>query len=328
MTKNMIKKIITLTLISFLGFSCSSNKKKEEPTAEKNYLEAHKILKRKNYSEAADLFDKIDDDFPFSKWGPKAKTMAVYSRYKNEEYDKLTQIVDDFTRLNPTSEHNPYLLYMKGRAYFNQIPHIKRAQDDSQVSSYVFRELIARYPDSKYAIDAKSKLGFIDEHIAGHIMEIGRVEIQNKNYIGALKHFTKITNRYRYTKQISEANFRIYEIFTKLGIKSEAIKAKKILIDQYPDSNWAKLITGKTLLAKIEEKVTIKDIEIKLENEKEKVKIYEEIEKPDNQKPVSPKVKSYKFLSPKEIDSPSTSQEYEYDKVKIYKFPPRTEFND
>jgi len=273
MTKEMIKKIITLSLIAFLGFSCSSNKKEDLPTAEKNYLEAHKVLKQKSYSEAGDLFDKIDDDFPFSKWGPKAKTMAVYSRYKNEEYDKLTQIVDDFTRLNPISEHNPYLLYMKGRAYFNKIPHIKRAQDDSQVSSYVFRELIARYPDSAYAKDAKSKLSFIDEHISGHIMEIGRVEIKNKNYIGALKHFTKITNRYRYTRQVSEAYFRIYEVFTKLGINSEADKIEKILINKYPESYWKKYITGEISVQTT--KKNKREIEVELEDNR---KIIVEVE--------------------------------------------------
>ncbi|MBL6664677.1 MAG: outer membrane protein assembly factor BamD [Rickettsiales bacterium] len=236
----MIKKFTTYIFIILLAFSCSSNKKKETPTAEKDYLKAYKVLKRKNYSEAGDLFEKIDDDYPFSKWGSKAKTMAVYARYKNEEYDKLSTIVDDFTKLNPVSEYNPYLLYMKGRAYFNKIPHIKRAQDDTQISSYVFRELIARYPDSEYAKDAKSKLNFIDEHIAGHIMEIGQNEIKNKNYIGALKHFQKITYRYRYTEQISESYFRIYEIFTKLGINSEALKAKRILETRYADSYWVK----------------------------------------------------------------------------------------
>lgn len=233
----MTKKLITLLFIGIFTFSCASKDTKKQPSAESDYLKAYKALERKNYIEAGDLFEKIDDDFPFSKWGPKAKTMAVYARYKNEEYDKLTQIVDDFIKLNPNSQYNPYLLYMKGRSYFNKIPHIKRAQDDSQISSYVFRELIARYPNSDYAQDAKSKLSFIDEHIAGHIMEIGRNEIKDQNYIGALKHFQRITNRYRYTSQLSEAYFRIYEIFTKLGIDSEAQKAKALIINR---DKWLK----------------------------------------------------------------------------------------
>lgn len=238
----MIKKIISLTLLIFCLISCASNKDEKKSTPEQAYLRAYKLLKRQNYQEAAKLFDQIDDDFPFSKWGPKAKTMAVYAKYKEEEYDDLAKIVDNFIKLNPNSEYNSYLLYMKGRAYFNKIPNISRAQDDTQISSYVFRELIAKYPNSKYAKDAKSKLSFIDEHIAGHIMEIGRIEINQKNYIGALKHFKKVGYRYRYTSQVAESYFRIYEIFTKLGINSQAKYAKAILQEKYPDSYWAKNI--------------------------------------------------------------------------------------
>ena len=137
MTKNMIKKIITLTLISFLGFSCSSNKKKEEPTAEKNYLEAHKILKRKNYSEAADLFDKIDDDFPFSKWGPKAKTMAVYSGFTEG-----VQLFSSFAILLNFPRHN----LMKGMGQIvtwsirDETLHVENV-------SKLFRTFIAENPE-------------------------------------------------------------------------------------------------------------------------------------------------------------------------------------
>lgn len=237
------KKILVFNLILFLSFSCSTKKEKPEPSAEKAYLEAMKLLKSKSFFESAEAFEKIDDDFPFSKWALKAKTIAVYAYYKNEDYEKLNEVANDFIRLNPANDYVSYMLYMKGISHYNKIPNITKSQDDTQESSYIFRELIARYPDSKYAIDAKSKLDYIDEHLAGHLMSIGRYQIKVKNYIGAIKYFQKVTSRYHYTNQVSEGYFRLAEIYYKIGLLEEAKKAVDILKESYPQSNWSKKLT-------------------------------------------------------------------------------------
>lgn len=235
-----MKKLLFLLLIPALLFSCS--KKKDEPTgAEISYSKSMALLKDKNYNEAATEFEKIDDDFPFSKWAVKAQTMAIYARYKNEDYDKMVQNSDDFLRLNSSSEYVPYVFYMKGLAYYNRIPRIDRAQDNTQQSSFTFRELIARFPQTDYATDAKEKLLFIDEHLAGAKMSVGRYQIMTQNYVGAIASFTEVVSRYRQTKQIPEAYFRLTEIYDKIGLKDEASKAKKQLLTRFPESHWAEL---------------------------------------------------------------------------------------
>lgn len=234
-----MKKIIFLPLIFVALFSCSK-KENEKTNAETAYLEAAKLLKKKDYSEAATEFEKIDDEYPFSRWAVKAQTMAVYARYKREEYAKVASNVEDFVRLNPSSEYVPYMLYMKGLTYYNQIPAIDRAQDNTQQASFIFRELIARFPDSNYSEDAKSKLSFIDEHLAGAKMSVGRYQIRVRNYVGAVISFNEVISRYRYTKQVPEAYFRLFEIYNKIGLRDEAKKINKELKQKFSDSEWAK----------------------------------------------------------------------------------------
>jgi outer membrane protein assembly factor BamD len=238
-----MKKFLLLLIIPFLLFSCS--KKDEKTSAEISYVKAMKLLKSKNYSEAASDFEKIDDDFPFSKWALKGQTMAVYARYKDEDYVKLLTVVDDFLRLNSSSEYVPYMLYMKGLSYYNQIPNIERAQDNTQQASFAFRELVARFSNSDYASDAKEKLIFVDEHLAGARMSVGRYQIKNKNYIGAIGNFSEVIERYRQTKQVPEAYFRLIEIYRKVGLKTEAEKAQKQLIERFPENYWTKLAEKK-----------------------------------------------------------------------------------
>ena len=232
-------KIFYIIAVFSLLFSCS--KKDEKTSAEIEYVKAMNLLKEKSYAEAATTFEKIDDDYPFSKWASKAQTMAVYARYKEEDYGKLIQITDDFLNLNPSSEYVSYMLYMKGLSYYNQIPAITRAQDDTQHSSFIFRELIARFPESDYSLDAKEKIAFVDEHLAGAKMSIGRYEIINQNYVGAISYFSEVIYRYRQTKQVPEAYFRLVEIYCKIGLKEEAKKAQRELNSKFPDNHWTKL---------------------------------------------------------------------------------------
>jgi len=234
-----MKHVLCLALAFLLLISCA--KKDEKNDAEISYTKAMKLLNKKNYSEAAAEFEKIDDDFPFSKWAIKGQTMAVYARYKEEDYTKLLTVADDFLRLNPNSEYVPYVLYMKGLSYYNQVPSIESAQDHTQQSSFAFRELIARFPNTDYSADARAKLEFIDEHLAGTKMSIGRYQIRSQNYVGAIDNFKEVIARYRQTKQVPEAFFRLAEISYKIGLKDEGKKAVKQLQSRFPENYWTNL---------------------------------------------------------------------------------------
>lgn len=234
-----IQKLLLIFTLACL-FSCA-NKADEKDSAEVAYTKAAKLLKQRSFTEAAEAFEKIDGEYPFSKWAVKAQPMAVYARYKSEDYSKLLQLVDDFLRLNPASEYVPYMLYMKGLSYYNQIPSIERAQDNTQQASFIFRELIARFPNDEHSADAREKLSFIDEHLAGAKMSVGRYQIKVQNYVGAIENFREVTIRYRQTNQVPEAYFRITEIYYKIGLKSEAQKAFNLLSQKFPENTWTQL---------------------------------------------------------------------------------------
>lgn len=231
-------KFLIVLLITFAIFSCAK-KKEEVPTGESSYIKAKKLLDEKNYAEAAKEFEKIDDDFPFSKWAAKSQNMAVYAFYKNKDYTDVVRAVDDFIRINPSNETIPYMYYMKALSYYDQIPDIERAQDNTRLSSATFRELIARFPNTDHAIDARDKLEFIDEHIAGAKMAVGRYQVTQENYVGALKNFHEVAGRYSYTNQGPEAFYRLVEIYHKIGLKNEALKMRDQLEARFSNNEWA-----------------------------------------------------------------------------------------
>jgi len=220
--------------------SCAT--KEEKSTAETLYLNAYKLLKNKDYNESAKEFEKIDDEFPFSKWALKGQVMAGYAYFKDKEFDKVINISEDFVRLNPTSKYVPYMLYLRGLCYYLQIPNIDRSQDNSKLVSAIFRELIVKFPADQHALDAKEKLEFIDEHIAGSILEQARQQINQKNFVGAINNLQLVIERYRYTKQIPESYFRLAEIYWYLGDKIEFGKVKAIMQRDLQNTYWYKKI--------------------------------------------------------------------------------------
>ncbi len=236
--KNKIFKNIALIFCLIL-FSCKTTEEKKE-TAESSYLKALESLNDKNYNEAAKAFEKIDDDYPFSKWAAPAQTMAVYAYYKDKSYSDIIRVVEDFIRINPTNEAISYMLYMKALSYYEQIPQISRAQDNTRLAFAGFRELIARFPQSNYANDAEEKLNYINEHLAGAKMSVGRYQITQENYVGALKNFNEVVSRFSHTNQAAEGYYRLVEIYTKLGINNEARMAYLQLSTNYPQNYWYK----------------------------------------------------------------------------------------
>jgi len=233
---NFLYRFLLIFFISLNLLSCKSQEPKITP--EYLYLKAYQLLEDKDYLMSAEAFEKIDDEFPFTKWSIKGQVMALYANYRLKEYEKVIQLADDFIKLHPNNEYVPYMLYMKGLSYYYKIPSIERAQDYTKEASLAFRELIARFSNNPYAYDALERINFVDEHLAGAQMSIARFQIESKNYVGALEHLNEVISRYRNTNQVSEAYYRMVEIYFRIGLKDEAREVVRILQDKFPDNYW------------------------------------------------------------------------------------------
>jgi len=233
-----MKKSLQIFTILILVLTCSCSKDKDKPSAELNYTKAVKKLKNKDFSSAAEDFEKISDEYPLSKWGIKAQPMAAYCFYKEEKLADVVRVSEEFIKNNPSNPDVAYMQYLKSIAYYDQMNDIDRAQDNARSASSAFRELIARFSNSEYTKDAREKLVLVDEHIAGAKMAVGRYQLQSGNYIGAIKNFQDVVNNFTRTNQTPEAYFRLFEAHQKLGLTSSAEDYRQTLNQTYPDNKW------------------------------------------------------------------------------------------
>ena len=123
-------------------------------------------------------------------------------------------------------------------SYYQQIADVTRDQSTTQLASNAFGELIRRYPDSRYAADARLKLDLIKDHLAGKEMEIGRFYERSGHWLAAVYRFRTVIDQYQTTTHTPEALERLVETNLALGIPDEAWKAAAVLGKNYPDSYW------------------------------------------------------------------------------------------
>src|SRR5690606_1985102 len=112
------------------------------------------------------------------------------------------------------------------------------------------KRVVERFPDSKYARDAKLKLDLTQDHLAGKEMEVGRYYLDRKQYQAAINRFQRVVTNFQTTTHVPEALHRMTESYLALGIYDEAKKTAAVLGHNYPHSSWYrdsyKLMTGKT----------------------------------------------------------------------------------
>lgn len=229
----------------FLGLSllsaCSSTKEiKENQSAEELYNQAYKDLNKTSYAKAAETFEKVELEHPYSKWATKAKLMGAYAYYKDQKYDDAIISLDRFIKYHPGNKDAPYAYYLKALCYYEQITTVDKDQSNTQKALEALEQVINRFPDSKYAQDARLKIDLTRDHLAGKEMEVGRYYLGQNNYLSALNRFSTVVNNYQTTSHIEEALYRQVEIYTILGLNAEAENAKKVLGYNYPDSIWYK----------------------------------------------------------------------------------------
>ncbi len=234
-----IYNVICVAVLAVLLTACA-NKKKEyvERPVEELYNQALDHLDNKEYVEATESFDEVERQHPYSVWATKAQLMAAYTYYLANRYDDAILALDRFIQLHPANRDVAYAMYLKGLSYYEQISDVARDQKITELALTSFKELITRFPKSKYSRDAKVKIDLAFDHLAGKEMEIGRYYHGQLQYLAAINRFRKVVETYQTTTHVPEALHRLTEAYLALGVIEEARKTASVLGHNFPGSEW------------------------------------------------------------------------------------------
>ncbi|MBB4122299.1 outer membrane protein assembly factor BamD [Martelella radicis] len=202
------------------------------------YDEALANISAGKTGEALRKLKSIQDQNPLSDYARQALIMQTYLQYRSRKYEAAVASGRRYLQLYPNSKDAAYAQYLVGLSYSKEIVDVTQDQAVAERTIDAMQKLIDNYPDSEYVSDARAKIRYARDQIAGKDMQVGRYYLERKDYVAAISRFNSVVNNYSDTNQIEEALERLVEAYYAMGVIPEAQNAAWVLGYNYPDSVW------------------------------------------------------------------------------------------
>ncbi len=230
--------------------ACSSTP--PDPTAtwspNKIYAEAKDELSTGAYDKAVPLFEKLEGRAAGTPLAQQAQLDKAYAHFKNGDPVLAITTLDRFLKLHPASPAIDYALYLKGVINFNDDLGLfssitrqdmsERDQKAAKDSFESFKELVARFPDSKYAPDAAARMRYIVNALAQSEVHVARYYYQRGAYLAAANRAQTAVTDYQGAPALEEALFILMQSYDALGMAQLRDDAKRVLEKNFPQTPY------------------------------------------------------------------------------------------
>ena len=216
------------------------------------YAEAKDQMDNSQWDKAIPYLEKLESRAAGTPMAQQAEIDKAYSQYKTAEPAQALATLDRFIKLHPASPAIDYALYLKGIINFNDDLGMfssisrqdltERDQKAAKESFESFRELVSRFPDSKYALDSTQRMNYIVSALAQYEVHVARYYYKRGAYLAAVNRAQIALTDYRDVPALEEALFIIYKSYDALGMTKLRDDAKRVLSTNYPQSDF--LIKG------------------------------------------------------------------------------------
>jgi outer membrane protein assembly factor BamD len=239
-----------LLALAVLFAGCAT--KEADPTAKwspnRIYEEARDEANSANYDKAIAYFEKLEGRAAGTPLAQQAQIEKAYAQYKNGDKAQAIATLDRFMKLHPTSEAIDYALYLKGLVSFNDNLGIfssltrqdlsERDQKAAKESFESFRELVTRFPKSKYTPDATARMRYIINSLAQYEVHVARYYFSRGAYVAAIDRAQSALADYRDAPANEEALYILVRSYDALGMQQLRDDAKRVLDKNFPNSEY------------------------------------------------------------------------------------------
>jgi len=212
------------------------------------YADAKDSMDSGQYDKAIPLFEKLEARAAGTPLAQQAQLDKAYAQYKTSEPAQAIATLDRFMKLHPASPALDYALYLKGIINFNDDLGMfsslsrqdlaERDQKAAKESFESFKELVTRFPDSKYAADAQQRMNYIVASLAQYEVYVARYYYKRGAYLAAINRAQLTVSEYRDVPAIEEALFIIYKSYDAMGMVQLRDDAKRVLEKNFPQSDY------------------------------------------------------------------------------------------
>ena len=197
------------------------------------------LVKRKNEQKAKDLYQRLVDNYPFSKYAPIAELRIADCHYKLEEYEQAAILYRQFTKMHPRRDEVPYAIYQEGMCYYERMRKPSRDQDHTRDAVRALSEMLSRFPDHEKSEDAREKLAEARTRLARHELLVADFYFKTEEYWSAAPRYQGVHEGYPGLGFDERAMYREASCYDRLGKNITARDAYGELLDRFPEGEYA-----------------------------------------------------------------------------------------
>ncbi|WP_339075101.1 outer membrane protein assembly factor BamD [Teredinibacter turnerae] len=237
--------VIALVTAALLTVGCSSNDDKLAQSSEQvTYNLAQKYLRSSNWSAAIEALEVMEENFPFGSYAEQAQLELIYAYFRGNEYDAAIASADRFVRLHPQHRNVDYAFYMRGiaafhndTAFYSMLPTdiTQRDAGTAKDSFDYFSQLIDRYPDSPYALDAQKRMIYLRNMLARYEIHVANYYFKRSAYLAAANRGRYVVENFEGTPAVPDGLAVMAQAYQMLGMDDYSKSAEKVLVKNFPN---------------------------------------------------------------------------------------------
>ena len=190
----------------------SKPRSESTPTAEALYKDGIDYFEKGRYARSISFFQKLRDEYPFSKEAEDAEFKIAEAYYRNEEYSLAEETYSNYLTFQPTGQHAHFVKYQLGRVNLEQFTGVDRDLEKVREAKRHFESVIRDHPDSRHVPDARKQLAETRVHLAERQIYIGNYYLTEKRYQAARERFEKVLRDYPDTPAASAARAHLAKL--------------------------------------------------------------------------------------------------------------------
>ena len=251
MTTKYVAGCFWITLLVLTGLAgCSWLPDQIDTTADWSaqqlYNAAREARQEGNYQTAIEYYEKLQARYPFGRFAQQGQLELIYVYYKSSNPDSAIAAADRFIRTYPRHPFVDYAYYIKGLSnYERDISLLRRLlpgdptktdTSSAQQSFNDFAELVQKFPDSKYAEDARQRMLFLRNNLAAYENHVADFYFRKKAYVAAVNRSTYVLENFSTTPAVSDALAIMTKSYLAMQMPELANDSFRVLELNYPDS--------------------------------------------------------------------------------------------
>lgn len=219
-------------------------------SAQKLYSEAKDNLDNRNYEQAIKYYEKLEARYPYGRYAQQAQLEIAYAYYKDKEPAQCVSAAERFIKMHPNHPNVDYAYYLKGLANFNEdlgwfgdLSGQDLSERDPKAAREAFdafKDLVTRYPESKYAQDSIARMNYLVNALASHEVHVARYYMKRGAYVAAAGRAQASLKTYSQAPANEEGLVILVKAYDALGMKDLRDDAERVLTKNFPNSKYLK----------------------------------------------------------------------------------------